>query len=201
MNLGRREMMIIVAALALLLAGTGLYWWRSEANRPVVIASPRESAVQPQGIASAPALSAKPEQVIVHISGAVRQPGLYSVPLGARLNDAIQVAGGALVEADLDAVNLAAPLVDGQKYLIPVKGQQVIVASPGGTSPSSGKININSADQKTLEQLPGVGEVRAKAIIDYRQKNGPFKSTEDLKKITGIGDKTFEQMREQVTVY
>ncbi|MGE5654649.1 MAG: helix-hairpin-helix domain-containing protein [Bacillota bacterium] len=201
MNLGRREMIIIAAALGLLLIVTGATWWRMQAKAPVVIASPRGSEGSSNvSVSNPPVAVAKSEQVIVHISGAVRQPGLYSVPLGARLNDAVQIAGGALAEADLDAVNLAAPLVDGQKYLIPVKGQQATALSSGSTSPSSGKININTAEAKTLEQLPGVGEVRAKAIIEYRQKNGPFRSIEDLKKITGIGDKTFEQLRDQVTV-
>ncbi|MGE5653717.1 MAG: helix-hairpin-helix domain-containing protein [Bacillota bacterium] len=199
MNLGRREMVIVAAALGLLLIGTGVVWWRAQANTPVVIASTQGSEGQLPG-SGVPQPPTKLEQVIIHMSGAVRQPGLYSLPSGARLNDAVQAAGGPLAEADLDAVNLAAPLVDGQKYLIPVKGQQMTVTPAGSPSSGSGKININTADSKTLELLPGVGEVRAKAIIEYRQKNGPFRSIEDLKKISGIGDKTFEQMREQVTI-
>lgn len=198
-------MVIIAAALGLLLIGTGVFWWRSQANAPIVIASPRGDQI-PAGSSAVKADSPttpKLEQVIVHLSGAVSQPGLYSLPLGARLNDALKAAGGPLAEADLGAVNLAAPLIDGQKYPIPVKGQQSAVVSgsePGGVMPS-GKINVNIADAKTLEQLPGIGEVRAKAIVEYRQKNGPFRSIDELKKISGIGDKTFDQLRDQVAIY
>lgn len=144
--------------------------------------------------------------IIVHITGAVYNPGIYYLPEGARAFQAVEKAGGALEEADLERVNLAQPLYDGQAFYVPRKGDGGSGHAAGGSFAHGGpvgitKININTADRAQLESLPGIGSVKAQNIISYREKNGPFKSIEDLLKVSGIGEKTLEGIRELITVY
>lgn len=146
------------------------------------------------------------EVMLVHVAGAVRRPGLYEMPAGARIADAIDSARGPKPVADLDAINLAEPLTDGQKVDVPRKGEAVAAApaAPGGapspgTSPTAA-VDLNSADQATLETIPDVGPVTAQAIIAYRTEVGSFESIEQLLEVSGIGPATLETMRPYVTV-
>lgn len=144
--------------------------------------------------------------IMVHISGQVYKPGIVEMDLGKRLIDAIKAAGGLMKEADLDRINLAKKLVDEEKIYIPKVGEElnndiidVQVTSVSTSSDSNGKININKCSQIDLESLPGIGPVLAERIIDYRNSN-EFKTIEELKEVSGIGDKKYEALKDLITV-
>jgi competence protein ComEA len=141
--------------------------------------------------------------IIVDVAGWVRQPGVYEFASGDRVIDAIDRAGGPRKDADLTTLNLAAPLTDGTQIVVPKPGSTT-TGDPGssgaGTSGGTTLININSAGETELEELPGVGPVTAAAIIDYRTQNGPFATVDDLIDVTGIGPSTLEQIRPFATV-
>jgi competence protein ComEA len=140
---------------------------------------------------------------VVHVAGAVSAPGVYDVRGPARVIDAIDAAGGPAPEAELDSLNLAAPLVDGQRVYVPVVGEIVAPASDGSAlaDPSaSGPIDLNTTNAAELEQLPGVGPATATAIIEHRDEHGPFASVDDLTDVRGIGPAKLEAIRDLVRV-
>jgi len=141
--------------------------------------------------------------VIVHITGAVPRPGVYALPQGARIQDAISAAGGFLAEAEKSQLNLAQSLEDGEKLDIPfIEGASPIIATPGPTvaAVTTELVNINTASLEELDTLPGVGPTTAQAIIDYREENGPFISPEDIVNVPGIGPVSYERMRDRISV-
>ena len=144
-------------------------------------------------------------EIKVHVTGAVNAPGVYTLWDGARVDDAIAVAGGSSPEANLEAVNLALKVRDEDKVTIPRRGETIAgVPSPssvviaGGGSDSA--IDLNTADVVTLTSLPGIGEVKAKAIVAHRESNGPFTRIEDVLEVSGIGAATLEAIRDLVVV-
>jgi competence protein ComEA len=183
----------------LTIAGAGLWYARSLPKPVEVLAEPRGAPV-PAPAAATPSTVAAP--ILVDVAGWVRAPGVYEFVAGARVIDAIEAAGGARPDAELQALNLAAPLVDGTQILVPRRGQAPPVGSVPGSSTSAtgGLVNVNTATAAELETLPGIGEVTAQAIIDYRTEHGPFTSVDELLDVTGIGDVTLENIRELVTV-
>jgi competence protein ComEA len=195
--LSRGELVGLVALLAVTLGGAGLWYVRS-LPRPV------EVAAAPSGVtASAPAsASPSPEVVLlVDVAGWVRRPGVYEFTEGARVIDAIDAAGGARSGALLEALNLAAPLTDGTQILVPREGEEGVTPAPAtGGAVAGGLVNVNSAIATELEELPGIGEVIAQRIIDYRTENGPFATVDELLDVSGIGDAILESIRELVTV-
>ena len=139
--------------------------------------------------------------VRVYVSGAVVMPGVYTLPPKSLVNDAVQAAGGATAEADLEKINLAQEVRDQQQIHVPRKGEAAPQQpAPGPGSPAAKKININTATLTDLDTLPKIGSVTAQQIIDFRTKNGPFKKIEDLKNVSGIGDATFEGLKDLITV-
>jgi competence protein ComEA len=136
----------------------------------------------------------------------VRRPGVFQFQPGDRVIDAVDRAGGALEKADLTLLNLAAPLSDGQQILVPKQGAAApsgvvpIGSAPPGTGTTGALVNINTADEPTLETLNGVGPVLAASIIQYRTEHGPFASIDQLDEVSGIGPATLEDLRSQVTV-
>ena len=144
------------------------------------------------------------QPIVVHITGAVPRPGLYALPQGARVQDAVSAAGGFLAEADTELINLARPLEDGERLEIGyIEGASPVIPTPGVEAPpasSSELININIASQAELETLPGIGPTTAQKIIDYRDENGPFVSIEDIVNVSGIGPATFERIKDLITV-
>lgn len=137
-------------------------------------------------------------RLVVHVVGAVRRAGLFRLPDGSRVADAVARAGGPTRRADLAGVNLAAPLVDGQQVVVPRRGP----LGAGGTTeaPASGsKVSLAAATVEQLDELPGIGPVTAQKIVDWRTAHGPFRSVEDLDDVPGIGPAKVEQLRDLVT--
>jgi competence protein ComEA len=151
--------------------------------------------------AAAPAAATKPavpaQLVVVDVVGAVRRAGLYRLPHGSRIADAVARAGGATKKADLALVNLAAPVADGTQIVVPTRAA---AGSAGGSasSASSGPVHLNTATLQDLDALPGVGPVTAQKILDYRQQHGAFASVDELDAIPGIGPKRLDQLRDLV---
>lgn len=163
-----------------------------------VTASPaagEEPAADPVGEAAGPGL-------LVHVLGAVNQPGLVSLADGARVNDAINAAGGLAPDADPAELNLAQPLSDGMQVIIgtqaeprgEVRAGDGAAVSPGAAGSAGGKISLNRATQAELESLPGVGPVMAGRIIAWREQSGPFVAVEQLQEVSGIGAKVYAQL-------
>jgi competence protein ComEA len=222
-QMDQRRQLIILAFVAVILFGFGYRYalWhaaRAEEGKPAVEkAETGVAAVQ------------NTQEIVVHISGAVEKPGIYSFARGSRVNDAV-IRAGVSAEADLNALNLAALLTDQQKISVPFKqiiseegnaeGNGPAISGTGATPASSssgsgnnfagksntfaksggGLININTASQAELETLPGIGPALAQRIIQYREKNGNFLTIEDIKNVSGIGEKRFEQLKDQITV-
>jgi competence protein ComEA len=135
--------------------------------------------------------------VVVDVAGAVRRPGLYRLRSGSRIDDAISLAGGPTAKAELDTVNLAAPVADGEQIVVPGKGVAAVPAAGSGASgPSpSAPLDLNSATLEQLENLPGIGPVTAQKIIDYRQQHGAFHSVAELQGVPGIGPAHMAQLK------
>lgn len=172
----------IGAGLLLLLAvGAGAWYARSSPEPP------------PMVVARSPA---EPESLTVHVSGAVVSPGLVEIPSGSRVADAIAAAGGAGPGARLGALNLAAPLVDGQQLVVP---DAAAGATVGGVAPDP-RVRVNVAGISELERLPGVGPVLAERILQHRDEHGPFEVVEDLLDVPGIGEGKLAALRDAVAV-
>ena len=147
-----------------------------------------------------------PEQdlITVDVKGAVKSPGIYDLPIGSRVHDAVQKAGGLTEEADSKSLNLAQKVSDEALVYVPTKGEEAAsqqVASGTTVSTSKDKkVNLNKASLEELKQVKGLGGKRAQDIIDHREANGKFKSVDELKKVSGIGAKTIEKLKDYVTV-
>ena len=195
-GLGRRELATMVIAAVALSGGAGLWYVRSLPKPVRTLEGPA------QGPLAGPTAAPTPQVLFVHVGGHVREPGVYEMHAGERVVDAIERAGGARDGADLDQLNLAALLVDAQQILVPKEG--AVLPAPRSSGSSGGGegevVNLNTATQEELETLPGIGEVLAQRILEYRERNGPFRSVEDLTEVSGIGDQRLEDLRPHVTV-
>jgi competence protein ComEA len=190
-------------ALAVLVAGTAVAAFAllrpapagpaPELSLPMASSSPATGAGAPVSTTAT---------LVVHAAGAVKAPGLYQLASGARVNDLVVAAGGLAADADADRVNLAAALADGERVYIPRVGEAVPSAGGSGAdgSTSSGPIDINTATVDELDSLPGIGPSIAQAIVDERERNGPFRSVDDLERVRGVGPAKLEQLRHLVTV-
>jgi competence protein ComEA len=192
-GLSRRELTLFVLLGLAAVGGAGLWYVRSLPTPVEVRAGP-----------PAPATSAAPEPVFVHVAGWVREPGVYRLGQGDRVIDAIDLAGGPRRGAELGALNLAALLTDGQQVLVPgpapPAGSGTVGPAVPGATPGTTLVNVNVASAEELETLPGIGEVLAQAIITYREEHGPFTAVEELEDVSGIGPATLEEIRDLVTV-
>lgn len=253
-NWPRGQMRALIAILGLLILGIGMMFWQrgraaeeafvitgkplaafSSAPSPNSPPSPTPEAPQAptnpldtNEVANVRQLTATPS--VVHVAGAVRKPGVYRLPIDARVEDAVKAAGGARGDANLDAINLAARLEDGSQIYVPTRKEQptggvpeaAAYARPSGNSPSAsvrrttasrssshpakltapgqGTVNINAANAEELQRLPGVGPATAARILEYRKEVGSFSSPEQLMDVSGIGEKKFEKMRPFVRV-
>jgi competence protein ComEA len=160
------------------------------------------------GPGAGPDSGAAGDGLLVHVVGEVAEPGLVTVPDGARVADVLQAAGGTTGKADLTAVNLARTVVDGEQLYVPKPGEPVPGPAPGtGVAPDTGAgaaaggtVDINRADAVALEALPGVGPSIAQAIVEWRETNGPFASVDELDDVPGIGPATLDKIRDSARV-
>ena len=168
-------------------------------KRPEPASPPLVITLQPRPTAEP--VTPTPATINVYVSGAVKKPDVYALPLNSIVKDAITAAGGATTDADLDRINLATHLADQMQVYVPRQGE---AAPPpqNGLVPGAAaeKININTASVEELDKLPGIGPTIAKAIIDYRTKYGPFKTIDGIKDVPRIGDALFEKMKDMITV-
>jgi competence protein ComEA len=201
----RADSRIGVALMVLVAIIAGVVWYRvgvsggSEPNRD------QTSTVGEQRTRRTPSTTAATDTdvVVVHVAGAVTQPGVVELPAGSRVIDAIEAAGGALANADLDRLNLAAKLSDGQRVLVQRVGDPLTTepgAETGVGDVDGAKLNLNTATTEQLEELPGIGPTLAAAIIDERERRGGFRSVNELRDVRGIGEKRFADLRDRVTV-
>lgn len=194
--------LLIVAVLAFC-GGNAYQDWRAQGEGLTLV---KDSADAGTTNTSANAEDAPASgEVVVHVTGAVNAPGVYTLPADARVDDAVRAAG-ATAEADLSQLNLAQKLADGQKITVPAVGTSAATdgaaaATSSTNSDSSGAlVNINTATLEELETLPSIGEVRAQAIITYRETNGGFRTIDDIKEVSGIGEKIFADISPYITV-
>ncbi|MFW6115972.1 MAG: helix-hairpin-helix domain-containing protein [Chloroflexota bacterium] len=195
----QRGYIILFSVLGLVVGGViGYFTPRAPTSTvPITISTPVPTATPPP--------TPTPHPIRVYVSGAVQNPAVYGFPIGSIVQDAIDAAGGPLADADLTRINLALELRDQQQVYVPREGDpHPLPAVSGGQSETEGStggvININTATAKDLEALPGIGEVTAQRVIDYREANGPFETIEDIQNVAGIGPKTFEAIREMIAV-
>lgn len=197
---------LVAAGLLLGGAGGGVTIERAgEAEAEVAPADAAEKDEGPQAEtddAADAGAPEEPEELVVHVDGAVGVPGVYTLPAGSRAADAVEAAGGLAEGADTTSLNLAAPLADGEKIHVPMEGE---AASAGASEGAAGAeapavVDINEAGVEELDTLPGVGEATARAIVEDREANGPFATPEDLMRVSGIGEKKFAKLEGLIRV-
>lgn len=167
------------------------------------------STVEQLAAEESPEENPEPKEIFVHLSGAVNKPGVLKLSEGTRVYEAVEMAGGLEVDADSSGINLARTLQDEERIHIPREGEiqtnPVQYANPatqsiGGETRQSGLININTADSASLQTLTGIGPSTAEKILDYRQSSGPFRSIEQIKEVSGIGEKTYQKFKDKICI-
>lgn len=222
-----RAAVVVLVAVAV---AAGVFWYRTgggsardpgPGDAPAVageVSSSTTDAAAPTGVGAEPGDagpgSDEPPtgEIVVHVAGAVATPGVVRVPAGSRVADAVDAAGGAVADADLDRLNLASVLEDGQRILVARRGDPPEVGDAAGLTDGTGSsrdsddgasgapIDLNAATPEELESLPGIGPVLAEAIIDERESRGGFRSVNELRDVRGIGEKRFEDLKDRVAV-
>jgi competence protein ComEA len=199
-----------VIALVVIAVVAGVIWYRvgvSGGDTTIPATAVRTPA--PTVAVGVPSVTTttSPSRLVVHVAGDVTHPGVVELPLGSRVIDAIEAAGGGRLDADLDRLNLAAKVVDGERVLVQKVGDPTAPTDPSGNTSAvpgaegtTGLVNLNTATQAQLEALPGIGPAFATAIISEREKRGGFKSVNELREVRGIGEKRFADLRTRVTV-
>lgn len=220
-QVGPKERIAYITVGVLLLVGIGVAGYRYSTKRPATgnetsyayrsSKPPSSSRARSRSSAAEDAEPAATSEVVVDVVGAVRNPGVYKLSARSRVQDAVHAAGGPKGDADLEAVNLAALLTDGEQVQVPSKTQEqgtVATGSENGNGESkhktgkkallTGTVSLNSAKIEQLEMLPGVGPATAQRILDYRSSHGSFTSIEELRDVGGIGDKKYAQIAPHV---
>lgn len=186
----KREMILLGALIAL----AGLLFFGRQMQEvdlgeiETLDAEPMETIIEAEGEA----------ELVVHVAGEVFEPGVYALRTGARVIEAIQAAGGETNFADMERLNLARVLVDGEQIIVP-STLETEVQTAKSEPQADGKVNINRAEASELEGLTGIGPTKAQAIIDYRSDH-PFQSVEEIQSVSGIGEKTYEKICDQITI-
>lgn len=191
-----------VAAIAVFALACGFVWYRVAVGGGGQATPVAPTADAASNEAAALAGPAAPEggPIVVHVAGAVAAPGVYELPAGARVAEAIEAAGGAAPDADLDRLNLAARLADGQRVHVARVGAPNDAGGSAAATDDGSLVNLNTATPAELESLPGIGPVLAQAIIEAREARGGFRSIRDLLAVRGIGEGRFADVRAHVTV-
>lgn len=187
-KVARAVFLIIIGAIALFIIYSILKRPEPSAASLIITLQPRLS----------PTATASPTSIEVYITGAISKPDVYALPIGSIVKDLIAAAGGATIDADLEAINLAQRLSDQMHIHVPRKGEAV--PTPLAGSAAGILININTADATLLDTLPGIGPSTAQAIIEFRTNNGPFKKIEDINNVPRIGDVLFDKIKSMITV-
>ncbi|MGW4796538.1 helix-hairpin-helix domain-containing protein [Nonomuraea sp. NPDC004297] len=189
---GKPGLRVLIAVGVLAMAVAGFFVWRSKPSaQPLPAPVPMSPA--------APTPSPATAKVTVHVTGKIRKPGVYLLPAGARVTDAVSAAGGVSRKASTGALNLARKLIDGEQIVVGAAAGQVL-SGPLTVDPAAAVIDLNSATTEQLEQLPGVGEVLAARISEFRASRGGFTSVEQLREVTGIGPRKFAEIKPKVRV-
>ena len=204
-----KEYKIIVICVSLGLVLGGFFLLKPVAQTPAkesnlqseVIAVPKDSTDEKED-GNQKEEVVEQDLITVDVKGAVKTPGIYDLPVGSRINDAVQKAGGLTDNADNKSINLAQKIRDEALVYVPTKEEATSQATQSNASNSkeNKKVNLNKASLEELKQVKGLGAKRAQDIIDHRDSNGKFKSVDELKKVSGIGAKTIEKLKEYVTV-
>ena len=203
--LKQRKTVIIICILVIILVGWKIYdspKFETEEESQILDSNTQENKKEDE----------EEEIVIVHVTGEVKKPGVVRVRVGSRVEDIIKAAGGLTENADISNINLAYVVEDGTKIKIPCtddeKNEEYITQSIGediimqeeNKNSSNSVVNINTANETELEELPGIGTSIAERIVEYRNKNGKFKNIEDIKNVTGIGNSKFEKIKDLIKI-
>ncbi|GAA1443942.1 hypothetical protein GCM10009617_19550 [Leifsonia poae] len=193
---------LVIAALVVTVIVTAIGQQGTVAE--LAAAAPAESTAPSGSAPSASAGAVGGAELLVHVLGAVKKPGLVSLAAGSRVVDAVAAAGGLSADADVSGINLARPVSDGEQLAVPRAGEVPAAApttAPGGSVAASGAlVNINTASEAELATLPRIGPALAQRITDWRSANGRFTAPGDLVKVTGIGEKLFDGLKDRITV-
>ncbi|GAB6088001.1 helix-hairpin-helix domain-containing protein [Alkaliphilus crotonatoxidans] len=196
MNLKQKNLIIIVVGILMTVVMIKGYFQKEQ---PVYVLSGPDSPLVLEEASEIDGVNH--ETITIHIEGQVNAPGVYELPIEQRVIDAVEAAGGLTEMADRSKVNMAKKIYDEEKIYIPALDEEVDdQISSGQVSQGAKKININQAGQQELTALPGIGEALADRIINYRQEYGNFKSPEEIKNVSGIGEKKFEDIKELIVV-
>ena len=187
-GLSRRQLFAAAVAVAIVLVVFVRHLGGSGSAAPIVTPLPAPAK---------PAKTVAAKLLVIDVAGAVRRPGLYRLREGSRIDDAIAAAGGPTAKAQLDAVNLAAPIADGEQVVVPGRG---VAGAPAASPPAAGSspsapLDLNTATAEQLDSLPGIGPVTAQKILDYRQAHGAFHSVAELEGVPGIGPGRLSQLK------
>jgi competence protein ComEA len=212
-NPGRRGLLAMAVVAALSVCGAGAWVLAARPNRLAAVTAQQTAlpaaAASPGGSLASPVTKPTPAgaEVVVDVVGKVRKPGVYRLPAGVRVTDAIAAAGGVAAGLDLSKINLARKLADGEQLAIGVAGAGMSVSGGGAASGATGSgttpgglVDLNSATVGQLDGLPGVGPVLAQRILDWRTAHGRFDSVDQLRSVSGIGDSKFADLKLLVTV-
>lgn len=195
---------IKIVAVPVLVIAAVLFFWLNSGSDEIKIDEGNSSAIEEDGI-SQQEVNSTQSHLYVDIGGEVMKPGVYEVSDGTRLFEVIDKAGGLTEDADIDGINRAETVQDGQKIMIGRHGENPdenrgSYSANNVTDSGEGKVNINTADAAALQTIPGIGPSKADRIIEYRESEGKFNEIDDIKNISGIGNKTFESIKEYITV-
>jgi len=220
-RLKKEQIILLIMIILVLIVGSGILIWQRlgneailvDLNRPAVNNGPGDIAIEENRVEQE-VKEREEKTIIVHVAGEVTLPGVYELPEEARVYDAIKAAGGETLQADLDRMNLADFICDGQRIYIPaikkdnvsIEGSSAVVEEEyyqdnTNSSSSSGKIKINQASSEELQQLTGIGPSKAKSILDFRQKIGRFTDLKQLLEVSGIGEKTLEKISDEISLW
>ncbi len=195
---------IKIVAVPVLVIAAVLFFWLNSGSDEIKIDEGNSSAIEEDGVFQQEVNSTQ-SHLYVDIGGEVMKPGVYEVSDGTRLFEVIDKAGGLTEDADIDGINRAETVQDGQKIMIGRHGENPdenrdSYSANNVTDSGEGKVNINTADAAALQTIPGIGPSKADRIIEYRESEGKFNEIDDIKNISGIGNKTFESIKEYITV-
>jgi competence protein ComEA len=201
MGILQKKLIIVVLLACGILAYSFHGFWQKEPDQPVAVAP----ALGNLSVASTTASQAADSEVVVYVSGGVNKPGVYRLPPGSRIVDAVTLAGGFALGADTTKINLAVHLKDEMQVNVPYTVSSTANGNPNpnsgaSTSTYNDKININTASAAELDKLPGIGPALAERVAQYRSANGLFSNLEDLKKVPGIGEAKYNQFKDKISL-